>query len=103
GATPLSLAEDLQTQLERATAQRQELEQNLSLLRSGARPEEVAQAQAQAKASAAQLSALEERLEHYRLRALVSGRVLEVYAELGEVVGAAVPVVAVANTEHPYA
>ena len=103
GATPVSVVQDLQRELERATAQRNELEQNLSLLRRGARPEERAAAQAQANASAAQLAALEKRLDQYQLHALQPGEVLRVFVERGEVVGAAVPVLSLADTSRPYA
>lgn len=103
GATPRAVSEDLQSQLDRAVAQRQELEQALKLLLRGARKEEVAQASAQAEASLASVGALEERLAHYRLDAPLSGEVLQVYARAGETVAAGAPVIAVADTSHPYA
>lgn len=103
GATPRAIAEDLQSQLERAVAQRQELEQSLKLRLRGARKEEIAQASAQAEASLASVGALEARLSHYRLDAPLSGEVLQVYARAGETVAAGAPVVAVADTSHPYA
>jgi HlyD family secretion protein len=103
GATPRAVSEDLQSQVDRAFAQRQELEQSLKLLLRGARKEEVAQASAQAQASLASILALEERLSHYRLNAPLAGEVLQVYARTGETIGAGSPVVAVADTARPYA
>lgn len=103
GATPRAISEDLQSQVDRAVAQRQELEQSLKLLLRGARKEEVAQASAQAEATLASVGALEERLSHYRLDAPLSGEVLQVYARVGETVAAGAPIAAVADTSHPYA
>jgi HlyD family secretion protein len=103
GATPRAVSEDLQSQVDRAVAQRQELEQSLKLLLRGARKEEVAQASAQAQASLASIQALEERLSHYRLNSPLAGEVLQIYARVGETVGAGSPVLAVADTSRPYA
>ncbi len=103
GATPRVISEDLQSQLERAVAQRQELEQALKLTLRGARKEEVAHASAQAKASMANVDALEQRLHHYVLETPLAGDVVQVYIRPGEVVGAGAPIVALADTSHPYA
>lgn len=103
GATALSFVQDLRRELERATAQREELEENLRLLRRGARPEERAAANAQAKARVAEVAALEQRLAQYRLHALSAGEVLRIFVERGEVVGAAAPVISLADTSRPYA
>ncbi len=103
GATPRAVTEDLQSQLDRAVAQRQELEHSLKLLLRGARKEEVAQASAQARATQASIGALDERLSHYTLSSPLAGEVLQVYARTGETLGAGATVVAVADTSHPYA
>jgi HlyD family secretion protein len=103
GATPRAVTEDLQSQLDRAVAQRQELEQSHKLLLRGARKQEVAQASAQARATEASIGALDERLSHYVLTSPLAGEVLQVYARRGETLGAGAPVVAVADTTHPYA
>lgn len=103
GATPRAISEDLQSQLERAVAQRQELEQSLKLLLRGARKEEIAQASAQAQAVLASVEALDQRLSHYHLKAPLAGQVLQVYSHVGETVGGGAPVVSLADTTHPYA
>jgi HlyD family secretion protein len=103
GATPRVISEDLQSQLERAVAQRQELEQALKLTVRGARKEEVAHASAQAKASMASVDALEQRLKHYVPETPLAGDVVQVYIRPGEVVGVGTPIVALADTSHPYA
>jgi HlyD family secretion protein len=103
GATPRVISEDLQSQLERAVAQRHELEQALKLTLRGARKEEVAHANAQAKASMASVDALEQRLNHYVLETPLAGEVVQVYIRPGEVVGVGTSIVALADTSHPYA
>lgn len=103
GATPRALVEDLERQLEYRTAQRQEIEYQLALLRQGARDEERASAQARADVSAASLSAAQQQLVRYNLRALRAGEVSEVYAREGEVLAAGAPVVAVTDPRRPYA
>jgi HlyD family secretion protein len=103
GATPRAISEDLQSQVDRAVAQRQELDQTLKLLLRGARKEEVAQASAQAEASLANIDALQTRLSHYTLSAPIAGEVLQVYARVGETVAAGSPIIGIADTGHPYA
>ena len=102
GATPKALVDDLEQELARARAERQALEENLVLLRQGARKEEVRSAQARAQAGIASHGALTERLRHYELKALAPGRVVEVYLEPGEFAAAGAPVVGLADTQHPY-
>lgn len=102
GATPKALVDDLEQELERARAERQALEQNLSLLKQGARKEEVRSATARAEAGVASYDALAERLRHYELKALAPGQVLEVYLEPGEFAAAGAPVVGLADTRRPY-
>lgn len=103
GATPRALVDDLERQLERAAAERQEIEHRLALLRQGARDEELATARARADVSSASLSAAEQRLLRYKLHALQAGEVTEVYARAGEVLPPGAPVIAVADTHQPYA
>jgi HlyD family secretion protein len=103
GAAPRATAEDINSQLERAVAQRQELEQSLKLLLRGARKEEVAQADAQAQASQANADALVVRLLHYQATSPIAGDVLQVYAKQGETVTGGSPVVAIADPGRPYA
>lgn len=102
GALPRAVADESETRRKTAVAERQALEQHLRELRTGARREEVAGASAQATAATAAVRLETERASRYQLRALVSGEVLDVHVEPGEVVAAGTPVVTVGDTAHPY-
>jgi HlyD family secretion protein len=103
GVTPQAMVDDLQSQLERATAERQSLEQTLQSMKSGARHPELEAAQAKADAAGAVVKLEEERLARHELRADADGVVLDVHAESGEIVGAGAPIVTLADTKSPYA
>ncbi len=94
--------DETEAQLARASAERKSLEQNLLALRHGARREEVAVAQSRVTVVEAGLALEQERLERFDLRAPVTGEVLDVHVEQGEVVGAGAPVLTLGDTEHPY-
>lgn len=102
GASPASVGDRSRMEARRATAEREALEQKLSALKDGARPQEIAAADAAVAAATAVLALEDERLARCRLVAPDAGRVLEVSIEPGEVVGAGVPVVVLADTAHPY-
>ena len=102
GVTPVARVDDLAAQLDRATAERQALEQNLMALRKGARSEELRGAEARAAAARAVLSLEDERLSRHRLRANHAGTVLDVHVENGEVVAAGSPVATLADHRRPY-
>jgi len=78
------------------------LEEQLSLVRGGARLEEVEQAQAHLDSAEVRLKLAEATLERQTLSSPLAGQVLETHADIGEVVGAGVPVVTVADVSHPY-
>jgi HlyD family secretion protein len=103
GVTPQAMVDDLESQLDRATAERQSLEQTLQSMKSGARHPELEAAQARAEAAAAVVKLEEERLARHELRADADGVVLDVHVESGEIVGAGAPVVTLADTRAPYA
>jgi HlyD family secretion protein len=84
-------AEQVRTQAERAR-----------LLHAGARPEEVSAAEARVAAAAAALDAEDERLKRFVLVADAPLAVLDVLLKPGEVVAPGTPVLAVADTGHPY-
>lgn len=102
-AATAATVDDLTSQLGRATAQRQALEQNLEALRRGARPQEIETALHRLEAAESAAALEEERLRRHTLRADRAGEVLEVHPELGEMTAPAVPVVTVADADHPYA
>ena len=103
GVTPQAMVDDLASQLDRATAERQSLEQTLQSMKSGARHPELEAAQAKADAASAVVKLEEERLARHELRADADGVVLDVHVESGEIVGAGAPVVTLAETRTPYA
>ncbi|MBP6830072.1 MAG: HlyD family efflux transporter periplasmic adaptor subunit [Deltaproteobacteria bacterium] len=102
GAVPTAGLDDLEAQRARAMGERGALEERLAALRSGARTQEVSAARARLEAAESVLAAEDARLARHTLRAQLGGVVLERHVEAGEVAGAGVPVVTVADTTHPY-
>jgi HlyD family secretion protein len=101
-AAPPASVDQLESDLNRATAQRQGLEQNLSALRHGARPQEIEMALHRLASAEAEVALEETRLQRYALRADGAGEVLQVHFELGEMAAVGTPVVTVADTHRPY-
>ena len=101
-ATAASLVSDLEAAYAQARAQVRMLQQRLKQLRKGARPEELAAADAEVRAAEAAVAAEEERLALYFLSAHERVTVLDVPVRVGEVVAAGSTVVTVADTTHPY-
>jgi len=102
GAIAQASLDDVEAQLARAIAEREALDHNLKLLRQGARREDVSVADARAQAATAVLEMNDARLVRHELRAPIRGSVLDVNFEQGEVVGAAAPVVTLADAQRPY-
>ncbi len=102
GAVAAASLDDVEAQLARATAERDALEHNLKLVRQGARREDVSVADARAQAASAALEVNDARLVRHELRSPIRGTVLDVNYEQGEVVGAAAPVLTLADTHDPY-
>jgi HlyD family secretion protein len=102
GAVAAASLDDVEAQLQRATAERDALEHNLKLVRQGARREDVSVADARAQAASAALEVNDARLVRHELRSPLRGTVLDVNYEPGEVVGAAAPVFTLADTHRPY-
>jgi HlyD family secretion protein len=101
-AAPPASVDQLESDLGRATAQREGLEQNLSALRHGARPQEIGMALNRLASAEAEVALEETRIKRYALRADSPGEVLHKHFELGEMAAVGTPVVTVADTEHPY-
>jgi HlyD family secretion protein len=102
GAAPTARTDDLSAQLDQARAQTASLAQQQRALRSGARDEEIAIAEARLSAAETALRAADERLSRYVLRADRPGTVLRVHVDSGEVVAPGAPVISLADAEHPY-
>ncbi len=103
GAISQAVLEQSQTRLAQAAGERQALEQTLRALNNGSRPQEIARAEARERASANLVNLEQVRLDHHWLRAPISGQVLEVHVEAGEIVGASAPVITLADIEAPFA
>lgn len=101
-ATARSLLSELDAAYSQSKAQVRVLQQRLKQLRKGARPEELAAADAQVLAAAAVVEAEKEGLALYSLHASERVTVLDVPVRVGEVVAAGATVVTVADTTHPY-
>lgn len=101
-ATARSLVSDLEAAYAQSKAQVRMLQQRVKQLRAGARPEELATADAEVRAAEAAVSAEEERLVLYSLFASERVKVLDVPVRVGEVLAAGATVVIVADTTHPY-
>jgi HlyD family secretion protein len=103
GALAQAQVDDLEHKVQMATADRQALEQQLEALKSGARRQEIASAEARAQATSEAVRLEAERIDRHDLRAVADGTVLDVHVDPGEIVAAGVPVVTVADTRRPYA
>jgi len=102
GAVAPAVLDDLEAQLARSSAERASLEHELNLLRQGARREDVSVASARARAASAALELNDARLVRHELRAPISGSVLDVSYEVGEVVSAGAPIFTLADARRPY-
>jgi HlyD family secretion protein len=94
--------DELETQLARAKAERESLEQNLLLLKRGAKKEDVELAEARVGAAEAATETDQVKLERHELTAPSNGTVLDTYIEPGEIVAAGTPILSLADTQHPY-
>ena len=102
GAVPPATLDDWNGQLARTEAERRAREERMHAMRAGARIEELQSAEARTAAAESGLELERARLERHVLLAPRAGIVLDVHVELGEVVGAAAPVVTLADAAHPY-
>jgi HlyD family secretion protein len=92
-----------ETDLEQAIARRASLQSRVTLLRRGARPEEIARAEANVSTRTAALAEASERVARYVLRAQTPGTILDVTVKAGEFAAPGTPAVMLADVAHPYA
>lgn len=92
----------METQLKRAQADRQSLEERLRALRVGARPQEIESAAERAAAGEALVAFDQAGLARYTLTSPISGVILDRHVELGEVVSPGAPVVTIGDPRRPY-
>jgi len=102
GATPPAEVAQLEARYRAAVGERRVLQAQLRVLQHGARPEEIAAAKSRAAAAKATAALETERLRRHHLSAPLAGVVLEVMIEQGELVSPNVPVLTMADVDHPY-
>ena len=102
GALPKAELDRAESDLQKAEFQRKSLEQRLSALRQGARPQEIARARARVDQARAQLALEEELLSRHLLKANTPGEVLDVTVKGGELAAVGTPALVLADTTHPY-
>jgi HlyD family secretion protein len=103
GAITRADEDKAESDLEQASARRASLQSRVALLRGGARPEEIARAEANLRSRTSALAEDNERLARYVLRAHGTGTILDVTVKPGEVAAPGTTAVVMADVEHPYA
>jgi HlyD family secretion protein len=88
--------------LAKAAAEHRSLEQRLRGLQQGARPEEIARAQARLASATLETTLEAEMLERHVVRAKGAGMVVDVNVEPGELAAVGTPVATIADVAHPY-
>ena len=102
GALPKAEVDRADADLARATAERKSLEQRLTALRHGARPEEIARARVHVDQTKAAFALEQEVLARHSLKATAAGEVLDVTTKVGELAAVGTPAITMADTTHPY-
>jgi len=88
--------------LQRAEAQHRSLAERLRSLQKGARPEEIARAQARLDAATLATALEAEQLDRHQVRTRAAGMVVDVNVEPGELAAVGTPVATIADVNHPY-
>jgi HlyD family secretion protein len=102
GAVAESELDKSEAALQRATLDRKSLDQRVAALRGGARPQELAHAQALVAQAKAELALDQEMLARHTLRAELAGEVIDVAIKPGELAAVGTPAITLADTTHPY-
>lgn len=102
GATPVSDVDRAQADVLRVRSERQALEQRLLAARVGPRQEEIARARARLASAEAAVRVEDEKLTKYLLLAPLTGRVVDVHVEEGELASSGTRAVTLADPTHPY-
>jgi HlyD family secretion protein len=102
GALPQAELDKAEADLERAVNERRSLEQRLTAMRRGSRPEEIARSRARVDQARSVLALEQERLARYVLRANAAGEVVDVVIKPGEMAAVGTSAVTLADTRHPY-
>jgi HlyD family secretion protein len=103
GALPQADVDKANDDLDHASAGKRSLEQRLSAMRRGSRPEELARSRARVDQARSVLALEQERLARYVLRASTAGEVTDVSVKAGEMASVGTTAATLADTTHPYA
>lgn len=102
GSLPAAALDDVEARLARTKAEREALAARVRAAIGGARPEELAVAEARVASAQSAVALEDQRLARHVLRANAKGIVMDVHVKAGEVVSPGAPVLAVADPTHPY-
>lgn len=102
GALPQADLDKAESDLDHATAERRALEQRLTAMRRGSRPEEIARSRARVDEARSAVALEKERLARYALRANAPAEVVDVEIKAGEMAAVGTSAVTLADTTHPY-
>lgn len=102
GAIAQAEVDRAEAELDRAVQAKRSLEQRLAALRQGARPQEIARAQARLEAARSALELADARLARYSLLSNMEGVVLDVHIDPGELAAVGTPAATVADVTHPF-
>ena len=94
-------ADEVQNEARASAGQLDEARARLALLRAGSREEDIAEAQAQREAAAAQVEQIKARLDQCSVAAPVHGRIVETLVTPGQFVSSAVPTALVTMVQEP--
>jgi len=102
GAVAQTELDKSEAALQRATFDRKSLDHRVAALRDGARPQEIARAQALVAQAKAELALDQEMLARHTLHAELAGEVIDVAIKPGELAAVGTPAITLADTTHPY-
>jgi HlyD family secretion protein len=102
GAISNATVDQANADMARTSAEHRSLEQRLRALQKGARPEELARAQARLAAVKLETALASEELERHVVHAPEGGMVVDVNVKPGELAAVGTPVATIADVTHPY-
>jgi HlyD family secretion protein len=102
GSMPAAALDDVESRLARTKSEKDAINARLRAMIVGARPEELAVAQARQTAAESAVALEDQRLARHVLHATAKGVVMDVHIKPGEVVQPGSPIVTVADPTHPY-
>jgi HlyD family secretion protein len=102
GSVAIAQLDQANADLARAIADHRSLAEKLQALQKGARPEEIARAQARLASLTLETALEAERIDRYVVKARGPGMVIDVGVKAGELAAVGTPVATIADVTHPY-